>query len=388
MLIPRSLKPEVLAGSRCPCLARMTESAPFWLGPGPGLGFKLQGDDCIANSRDDYFPGPSECRNSLFFGQDFGRAGSPSFGPYSNPTTTSNQPTIDWNVPLTTPSASSSTSSSDSFGFSPQTGSSSLASSWSEDNSLQTIKRPIKPMAAGEDPALAAARRALWADVPEEPLATLNLPVDPVTTPPDSPIPSDDEEEVSDETVVLRNARLFDLPPAPHAPSHASRPPLPSCLKSSSSFSSSVSSCTTSTRPLSPSSSLSSFSVQFCEAPPAAFVTYAKCDYERRGDAAVEKLSVRDWLELHDCKSVAQFSGKIPKWDAAEVAGQQDSATTPPCADSAPDVPTPTKLTLGEKRGASNLVLDAVRAMDNNLSSLDLRIQPHYSPCVPSSQLD
>ncbi len=377
----------------------------FYFGPQPGLSFAIQGDKCQANSRDDFVSTAWNDRNSTFFGCDFNRDSSVS-GPYTDPTPSAKSH-FDWSAkqPDSRKSSASSSTTSDSSGFSPQTGSSSLSSSWSEDQ-VPTLKRLPRPQLVGEDPALAAARRALWDDEPATteqaaPQSTFETPTESEASQVDNSSCDDDDEFDEDEPVAQRKARLFALPLAPHEPKHQSRPQLVSCLRTSSSTSSRAASymsqsfssatCTSSgsSVPLTPTSSISSLSVQFSDEPPATLFTYSKHDYIRRGDAAVEKLSVRDWIELRDVKSVAAWSGKVAKWDTtpnltdAAIEQPQSPSARPTTIDTLVDIEaseltTPTKLTLSEKRGKG--ALDAVRSMD-----AELLVKPHFSPSVHST---
>lgn len=381
----------------------------FYFGPQPGLSFAIQGDKCQSTSRDDFVSTAWNDRNSTFFGCDFNRDSSVS-GPYTDPSPAPKSQ-FDWTPkqPNSRQSSASSSTTSNSSGFSPQTGSSSLSSSWSEDQ-VPTLKRLVRPKLVGEDPALAAARRALWDDDP--PTTQQSTSQSSFETPTESEASqvdnsdSDEDDDFFDETepVGLRKARLFQLPIAPHEPNHQSRPQLTSCLRTSSttssrsasymsqSFSSATCSSSASSIPLTPTSSSSALSVQFSDDPPATLFTYSKHDYVRRGDAAVEKLSVRDWIELRDVKAVAVWSGKVAKWDHATeltdagIEQPQSPTSRPTTIDTLLDIQaseliTPTKLTLSEKRGkGANLVLDQVRSMDD-----ELLVRPHYSPSVHST---
>lgn len=385
------------------------ESHPsqFYFGPQPGLSFAIQGDKCQSTARDDFVSSAWNDRNSAFFGSDFNRDSSVS-GPYTDPSPAPKSQ-FDWATkhPTSRKSSASSSTTSDSSGFSPRTGTSSLSSSWSEDQ-VPTLKRLGRPQLVGEDPALAAARRALWDEDP--PAVTTTTSHSLFGTPTESEASqlgnSSDESDADsfddDEPVSHRNARLFSLPHAPYQPKHQSRPQLVSCLRTSSStsfqsalsLSPSLASTASSvcSLPLTSASSSSSLSVQFSDSPPDTLVTYSKHDYVRRGDAAVEKLSVRDWIELRDVKSVAVWSGKVAKWDHAPeltdaaIEHPQSPTSRPVTIDTlidiqASELTTPTKLTLSEKRGqGANLVLDQVRSMDT-----ELLVRPHYSPSVHST---
>ncbi|KAK4705574.1 molybdenum cofactor sulfurtransferase, partial [Phenoliferia sp. Uapishka_3] len=80
-------------------------------------------------------------------------------------------------------------------------------------------------------------------------------------------------------------------------------PPLPSCLRPPLPRSSSASSQSSSTP-----------SVQFAEEWTVTF-TYSPVDYVRRGQSPVEKLSIKEWVELRSVReAVGLFSGKIQPW--------------------------------------------------------------------------
>ncbi|GAA5969221.1 hypothetical protein JCM11641_007514 [Rhodosporidiobolus odoratus] len=200
-----------------------------------------------------------------------------------------------------------------------------------------------------EDPALAAARRALWDDVPDEVVAAKEE----GTTPPEVFV-EEEEGEAENETKPneeVEVAEEWQLPPArsdPSTPTALTAPttPLFSCLRNSpssrscaslpsiapisTSFSSSSSSTSRSASP-SASSATShslSMSVSFSAEPPASCETYSPEAYSRRGDAPVEKLSIRDWMELQGVReAVGLWSGKIGKWDETQATLQVPAGT-------------------------------------------------------------
>lgn len=268
-----------------------------------------------------------------------------------------------------------------------------------------------------EDPALAAARRALWADdADDETVAsipsttasnglvgalaersrTLRADADAAAPSPaaaptseerrdqeDSPgATADDHDDDDDEAYALL------LPPPACMPCHATLSPRASCLRNSplarsaslaalscstSSFSSdsspvslsdsaalppsdsdtppTMTTTSSSSRDrdlqhrrnsssgggggrLSPSATSTSTastsappSVSFSPAPPLEGATYSAVDYERGGDGPVEKLSVREWIELQGVReAVGVWSGKIGPWSAELEAALQNAA--------------------------------------------------------------
>ncbi|GAA5866933.1 hypothetical protein JCM3774_004608 [Rhodotorula dairenensis] len=69
-------------------------------------------------------------------------------------------------------------------------------------------------------------------------------------------------------------------------------------------------------------------SVSFSPAPPLEGATYSAIDYERGGDGPVEKLSVREWIELQGVReAVGVWSGRIGPW-SAELESKVAWATT------------------------------------------------------------
>ncbi|BGP52788.1 hypothetical protein JCM8202_003867 [Rhodotorula sphaerocarpa] len=245
-----------------------------------------------------------------------------------------------------------------------------------------------------EDPALAAARRALWNDdddddggqgaraeaqpavpqngedvAPSAPsVAVETISPEVSADPADAPASNlDYDGEGEDEASEEEDGPDSLLPPPACLPCHATLSPRASCLRNSplarsaslalscstSSFDSSssphsydsaalptpqaVSPATTPTSGgscrdpdpmrrhssgrLSPSSAVSiastsaPASVQFSLAPPLEGATHSALDYERGGDAPVEKLSVREWIELQGVReAVGVWSGRIEPW--------------------------------------------------------------------------
>lgn len=261
-----------------------------------------------------------------------------------------------------------------------------------------------------EDPALAAARRALWADDADESVASIPAPASnglvgslaersrtPRADADAAPSPAaastsqerrdqagspeataDDNDDDDDDNA----AYALLLPPPACMPCHATLSPRASCLRNSplarsaslalscstSSFSSDSSPVslsdsaalppsdsdtpptTSSSRDrdllqhrrrnsssggrLSPSATSTSTastsappSVSFSPAPPLEGATYSAVDYERGGDGPVEKLSVREWIELQGVReAVGVWSGKIEPWSAELEAALQNAA--------------------------------------------------------------
>ncbi|GAA6006534.1 hypothetical protein JCM10207_004965 [Rhodosporidiobolus poonsookiae] len=203
-----------------------------------------------------------------------------------------------------------------------------------------------------EDPALAAARRALWDDVPDE---VADAAKD-GQAPPEVFVDEDEHDdgageadEEDDDDWQLPPARPIQstlaapvfscLRASPSSRSALSLGPLSSSLSSLSSAASSLSasaSCDASTsRSSSPASNASSTtisstsqavssgcaSVSFSAAPPQQCDTYSPTAYPRAGDAPVEKLSIREWMELQGVReAVGVWSGKIQKWDEMQAA--------------------------------------------------------------------
>ncbi|ORY75004.1 hypothetical protein BCR35DRAFT_306403 [Leucosporidium creatinivorum] len=218
--------------------------------------------------------------------------------------------------PSSRKSSSSSSTTSSSSASSATTLASSFASSLGDDPLV--FKRPSRVTAPGEDPQLAAARRALWEDIPEPGQLGAPSPTASVFSNSELEAPGlgaveqavsdedDDEEEdycsPSDDEDDEDGARPRSLP------SHTTRPPLPSCLRPPAPSRTNSQS--------SSSSPTSTISVRISDAPPKAFVTFSPIDYERKGAAPVEKLSIREWIELQGVReAVGVWSGKIGKWE-------------------------------------------------------------------------
>lgn len=204
--------------------------------------------------------------------------------------------------------------------------------------------------ASGEEPALFLARRALWDEYPVTSSITSSVIITGAKVlDPEGEEEEDDEDEDEDDDEDDK----VELSPIPSAsyPSHATLSPRSSCLRpplrdhptptppsGGSSPSSSAS-----------GSSLLSSSVTFSDLPPKAVDTYSAEDYERGGDAPVEKLSMRDCVELRNLRdSVGIWSGRVPKWDpngeeegtgnndsrrgSTEVKSRSESCTVLPCS--------------------------------------------------------
>ncbi|MBZ6370563.1 MAG: hypothetical protein LBE44_01290 [Microbacterium hominis] len=265
-----------------------------------------------------------------------------------------------------------------------------------------------------EDPALAAARRALWADdADDETVASIpsaaasnglvgalaersQIPradADAAAPSPAAAAPTSEKRRGQEESPEATTADDDDddddeayallLPPPACMPCHATLSPRASCLRNSplarsaslaalscstSSFSSDSSPVSLSdsaalppsdsdTPPttssssrdrdlqhrrnsssggrLSPSATSTSTStastsappsVSFSPAPPLEGATYSAVDYERGGDGPVEKLSVREWIELQGVReAVGVWSGKIEPWSAELEAALQNA---------------------------------------------------------------
>ncbi|GAA5973230.1 hypothetical protein JCM21900_003897 [Sporobolomyces salmonicolor] len=207
--------------------------------------------------------------------------------------------------------------------------------SWSLNSGMDKAKR--EAVKGWEDPALAAARRALWDDVPEETKEELQEGRQALQV-----FVEDDEEEGAQDEFEDSDDDHDDwsLFP-PRSPAHATLTPGPSCLRNrgspssawlslSTSFSSSSqSSSAFGDRGVSPSSSQTSHtsihshdspSLRFSDDPPLTCPTYSAEDYERKGEGPVEKLSIREWIELQGVReAVGVWSGKIGKWDEDET---------------------------------------------------------------------
>ncbi|BGP44643.1 hypothetical protein JCM10450v2_000457 [Rhodotorula kratochvilovae] len=198
-----------------------------------------------------------------------------------------------------------------------------------------------------EDPALAAARRALWDDVPAEEVGGENAPAgEPVVEVilGGEADPSGDEG-ASDAAVEDDDSDdEWGLPPV-RLPCHTTLAPRSSCLRYSPAARTSISLPSLSTSSSSPAddpsasgrhspsadstASTSAPSVSFSCAPPQTCATWSAEAYSRRGDAPVEKLSIREWIELQGVReAVGVWSGKIAKWDEVLAA----DAAAPPAA--------------------------------------------------------
>ncbi|GAA5941620.1 hypothetical protein JCM1841_000593 [Sporobolomyces salmonicolor] len=208
--------------------------------------------------------------------------------------------------------------------------------SWSLNSGMDKAKR--EAVKGWEDPALAAARRALWDDVPEETKEELQEGRQALQVFVDDDEEEGAQDEFEDSDDDHDDWSLFP----PRSPAHATLAPGPSCLRNrgspssaclslSTSFSSSSqSSSAFGDRGVSPSSSQTSHtsihsrdspSLRFSDDPPLTCPTYSAEDYERKGEGPVEKLSIREWIELQGVReAVGVWSGKIGKWDEDETA--------------------------------------------------------------------
>ncbi|GAA5949820.1 hypothetical protein JCM3765_007704 [Sporobolomyces pararoseus] len=285
--------------------------------------------------------------------------------------------------------------------------------SWSlNSGSLVSEEKKKREAVKGwEDPALAAARRALWAD--DDDVNDQNAPggggcsstagKDEISLLREKNRKSgsgdneeaiefdEDEDEEEEQENEIRSSDDDDWDTTPPAllrpPCHSTLSPGPSCLRSSSSRSSlspsprfsqlslsQDSSSSASTPPLtssshsiergvspSPSSSQSNSSscstsltttpsIRFSVDPPKTLPTYSKIDYERKGDLPVEKLSIREWIELQGVReAVGVWSGKIAKWEEG-VEGDSPSNACPSSTTSS-TTPTPTNSTISNSNG-------------------------------------
>lgn len=145
-----------------------------------------------------------------------------------------------------------------------------------------------------EDPSLLHARRALWEDIP---------PLQESETVPTVPVVGvdaemDEEEEYLDELAGDESNRAQPL--------HATLLPLPSCLRTSMETTPTLTSSFSSL-----SSTMSTRSVQFNDEA-ITVPTYSSVAYPRTSDVAVEKLTMREVVELRDVKtSIGVWSGKL-----------------------------------------------------------------------------
>lgn len=212
-------------------------------------------------------------------------------------------------------------------------------------------RRSLNDVAIGEDSGLVAARRALWADTPApdkstpttadvehpEPKSNIAL-VSSSSESEDDQVSKDqleqeDEDDDEGERSDASSTASVDLPPvpSPHEPAHTTKMPARPCLRLRSSLSSrllsSSSNASSSRRPsMSRSSSNGTASVETTAPPPTVVqfsdecetaLTYSPIDYERRSETGpVEKLSIRDWIELRDVReAIGVWSGRIEPWD-------------------------------------------------------------------------
>ncbi|KAM0793352.1 hypothetical protein ACM66B_000807 [Microbotryomycetes sp. NB124-2] len=210
---------------------------------------------------------------------------------------------------------------------------------------LDSIRKPsmAKERAPGEDPELAAARRALWEDEPEHQDSTKLSSVfdeedeDAVQKTPTAatrilsferqvapPAPGSEVSDYEERLEFVEPPNLDegdedeDRPP-PSTPGHATLPPLPPCLRPKS----------VSRRHSGTSSSGTTISVRISEDPPASFPTYSPIDYERKGDEPVSRLSVREWLELQGVReAVGVWSGRIEKPDDQALSEMESNAAS------------------------------------------------------------
>ncbi|SGY30289.1 BQ5605_C002g01139 [Microbotryum silenes-dioicae] len=194
-------------------------------------------------------------------------------------------------------------------------------------SSSTTTKRPSsasRPAVPGEDPQLAAARRALWEDVNPPMMKKTTMSTHSNSGSDDSgsmtpsaqacPVFDEDEKEVDNQAQEGSDTEDEPNPDTvpPHEPSHATLTPLASCLRSE------TPSRTPSTNSLSNGSPSGSF-VRISREPPRAFTTYSAIDYERRGQGPVEKLSIKEWMELQGVReAVGVWSGRITANDWSE----------------------------------------------------------------------
>ncbi|GAA5838270.1 hypothetical protein JCM9279_003184 [Rhodotorula babjevae] len=222
-----------------------------------------------------------------------------------------------------------------------------------------------------EDPALAAARRALWDDVvsaDEDEGAPLVEAQRAQGEGASAQVEGDDgdadvSESHDDDDGASEDAARDDEDdedeasglPRVRRPCHTTLAPRFSCLRHSPSARASLSlpssSCPSSSEDgplpsststptlltsgrLSPSAASTTStsegapaSVTFSCAPPETCPTWSAEAYSRRGDAPVEKLSIREWIELQGVReAVGVWSGKIAKWDEAQQLAAEASA--------------------------------------------------------------
>ncbi|GAA5923344.1 uncharacterized protein JCM15063_003618 [Sporobolomyces koalae] len=249
--------------------------------------------------------------------------------------------------------------------------------SWSHNSGVEKQKR--EAIKGWEDPALAAARRALWDDIVDDEsqrASTDSANEEAVEFDDDDddkssnvrdnidaknrsqPEANDSEVEEEDEEEEEEEEEEDETIPPPRPPCHSTLSPGPSCLRSRHSSSSSpsprIASLSLHQPPDSssierqsspcPSSSTSSSSmtttttattamttssmIRFSQEPPRTCPTYSKLDYERKGDLPVEKLSIREWIELQGVReAVGVWSGKIQKWEEEQDGRATDEAS-------------------------------------------------------------
>lgn len=183
----------------------------------------------------------------------------------------------------------------------------------------QRVLRKTHEAALGEDPMLAKARRALWADDDElegDELEERAIDVD----------IEEDEDGQGDESSSSLSAEDDEdegqwtrRPPA-----HATAQPVTSCLKRARSRAAGPDSQQRPALRLRTSSSSSidahTTRVRISPAPPTFSTTYSPAAYSRKGEPPVEKLSMREWVELQGVReAVGVWSGRIGKWDGADA---------------------------------------------------------------------
>ncbi|GAA6020744.1 hypothetical protein JCM11491_003516 [Sporobolomyces phaffii] len=270
--------------------------------------------------------------------------------------------------------------------------------SWSVNSgtAVSEDKKKREAVKGWEDPALAAARRALWDDSDDVQEGTASTAKDEVSLLREKnrkggTMGNDDEEAIEfddddDEgsgegeggSSEDEGTDSDSTPPGLlRPPCHSTLSPGPSCLRSSSRSSlspsprfSSLSLTSSSSSPPpsssiergvspSPSSSHSNSSscstsltttpsIRFSLDPPRTVPTYSKIDYERKGDLPVEKLSIREWIELQGVReAVGVWSGKIAKWD------ENSDEPHPPANHSTTPTTTPASSTISSGGGTS-----------------------------------
>lgn len=332
----------------------------------PGLGLTLSKNGETSSGRDDFQVNPLKSRAGVNSSPTIRKSNNHNKNNKLNTTPLESQ-----DVSTTSSSRKGSSSSSRSnLSFTSQNSTastnnsppSSIESSITS-SSTSSSRRMTKD--SGEDQALYDARRALWDEciagddeISESDRQAVSIFTD---TPTDSEVDVETEDDDEDGEKAIgqldEDIDKLDLTPTTSntttiisKPSHATLSPHSSCLRlpSTTSFTSNsastssnltfFSSSTTNSRsssasfqqPSSPSSSILSLSsvcttnsVQFSLEPPQALETYSPEEYERGGDPPLEKLSMRDCIELHRLREcVGLWSGKIKKWEP-EVELQQ-----------------------------------------------------------------